>query len=324
MNDGNYKKISDETITHYRDTAQSMIDKMKAGGVRTIIIGSPGCVGDVAWGHATSTPREYNQTLAVLRDIDKEVAEKNHVLFADVFTPMTDVTAKARAKYGNTYQLSGPDGVHPSPNGHLVMAYAFLKAMGFNGDIGTITVDLSTNTASATPGHKILTDSIKNGSVEIESTRYPFCFAGKPESFDSTTGVIEFFPFNQDLNRLTLVVKNAPAEKMKITWGSTSKEFAAADLAAGINLAAEFLDNPFSQQFQKVHDAVTAQQAFETPFVRTFIANFPAYKDIFSDEDQQTLNHLADDGAKKDKDLFDTAAALVSPVHHTIRIEVVK
>ncbi len=44
------------------------------------------------------------------------------------------------------------------PNGHLVMAYAYLKGLGCDGNIGTITVDLDAKKAEATDGHKIVFD----------------------------------------------------------------------------------------------------------------------------------------------------------------------
>ena len=153
----------------------------------------------------------YNKTLGEERDIAKEVAAKEGVVFADVFDPMVDVMTKAKAKYGKKYHVAGGDGVHPGHNGHLVMAYAFLKALGVDGNIGTITVDLATGNADATDGHKVL--SAGQGTVEIESTRYPFCFYGdKLDDPNSTKGVLEFLPFNQELNRLTLVVKGVPAD----------------------------------------------------------------------------------------------------------------
>ena len=40
------------------------------------------------------------------------------------------------------YHVAGADGVHPAANGHLIIAYAFLKALGCDGNIGTIKVDL--------------------------------------------------------------------------------------------------------------------------------------------------------------------------------------
>src|SRR5206468_7534137 len=167
---------------------------------------------------------------------------------------MLDVMTKAKAKYGEDYAIAGAkDGVHPDANGHLVMAYAFLKALGCDGNIGTITIDLAGNRADATDGHKIV--SAKDGVVEIESTRYPFCVGGDPKDLNATAGIIEFFPFNQDLNRLMLVVTNPGAEKIKVTWGATSKEYPAAELAKGINLAADFPANPFGEPFKKVEES---------------------------------------------------------------------
>jgi lysophospholipase L1-like esterase len=319
MNDGGYGKLTDATAEHYRTNTQTIIDKMKAGGVRSIIIGSPGCVGDELKGKAAAA-QVYNETLGALRDIDKQLAEKNRVIFADVFSPMMEVKAKAKAKYGADFQTNGRDGVHPAENGHLVMAYAFLKAMGFDGNIGTFTVDLASNQATVTDGHKLADAAVKNGEISIDSDRYPFCFTGDPKQSNSTTGIIEFFPFNQDLNRLTLIVKNAPAEKMTVTWGKTSKDFSSADLAKGINLAAEFLDNPFSEQFAKVHEAVKAQQAFETPFIKSFVVNVPSFDQLFDDPDKALLEQVITNGEKKDHRLFDSAAGLVTPVHHTIKI----
>ena len=177
MNDGGYSKPSDTSAERYRKSTQEIIDKLKAGGVHTIILGSPGCVGDELAGKPANA-EVYNQTLKSFRDIDAQLAEKNGVIFADVFTPMMDVKTKAKEKLGADFKTNGNDGIHPGPSGHLVMAYAYLKAMGFKGDIGTITVDLGSNTATATQGHKIVDNKVTDGSVEIDSTRYPFCFTG--------------------------------------------------------------------------------------------------------------------------------------------------
>src|SRR5207253_882091 len=108
-------------------------------------------------------------------------------------------------------------------------------------------VNLADNKAEVTEGHKVL--GFKDGAVEVESSRYPFCFYGDGKSTNSTRSVIGFFPFNDELNRLTLVVKDAHGGAFKVTWASadgkeTSKQFSGDQLAKGVNLAAEFLDNP--------------------------------------------------------------------------------
>ena len=249
--------------------------------MRTIVIGSPGCV-DTDKFRGPKFSAVYNKTLGELRDIAREVAEANGVAFADVHTPMMEAMKKAKAKYGKEYHVGGGDGVHPDANGHLVMAYAFLKALGCDGDIGKITVDLGANKATAEHGHKVL--SCDGGKVEIESTRYPFCFSGDPKTTSATTGMIEFIPFNQDLNRFTLVVENAPADKCKVTWGKSSKEFSKDQLAKGINLAAEFIDNPFSEPFRKVDAAVREQQKYETGLVKSVVTKLPDFRKLVPEE----------------------------------------
>ncbi len=114
------------------------------------------------------------------------MAREQGVVFADVYDPMMTAMTKAKAKYGRNYHLAGRDGVHPDRNGHLVMAYAFLKALGCDGNIGTITVDLPSDKAEASEGHKIL--SCAKGQIEVESSKYPFCFYGDPAQTGSTRG----------------------------------------------------------------------------------------------------------------------------------------
>jgi hypothetical protein len=260
----------------------------------------------------------YNKTLSQLRDVASQVAQEDHVVYADVFDPMMAAMTKAKAKYGREYNLAGGDGVHPNRNGHLVMAYAFLKALGCNGQIGTITLDLGQNQAEATDGHKVL--SCAGGRVEIESAKYPFCFYGDPARPDATRGVIEFIPFNDELNRFQLVVRGIGADKAKVTWGNATKEFTAEKLAKGINLAAEFLDNPFSEPFRKVEEQISRQQEMETGLVKNLVHNLPEYKRMVPDE-QEAIDRIANGLVKQDQAAQAASTAAVAPVKHAIQVK---
>jgi lysophospholipase L1-like esterase len=317
MNDGGYSPMTPDKAQRYRDNQRQIVEKAKQAKVRAIVVGSPGCVDADTFHRKPADAEMYNKTLAAERDIAREVAQSEGVRFADVYDAMIDVMTKAKAKYGKSYHLAGGDGVHPDRNGHLVMAYAFLKALGCSGEIGRITVDLKANKAEATEGHKIV--SCRDGVVEIESSRYPFCFSGDPSKTSATSGVIEFLPFNQDLNRLTLVVKE-PSGRYKVTWGKTSKEFSAEQLSAGINLAAEFLDNPFSEPFQQVENVIRAQQNFETPLVKSLLTKFPEYKRLLP-EATENLELIAATGLRHDKELMSQSSSAVKPVTHRIQIE---
>jgi len=317
MNDGQYAPMNDNTGKYYRLNLTASINKLKAGGMRQMVIGSAGCVDTKAFKRIS--PVVYNQTLDDLRGIAQDLAQKNGLVFADLHTPMMDVMAKAQAAYGKDYVFIGGDGIHPGPAGHLVMAYAFLKALGCDGAIGTISVDLAGNQATGTPGQKVV--SFANGTVTLESTRYPFCFQGDPDKPANTTAsVLKFFPFNDDLNRYVLVVKGLKTAKAKVTWGKETKEYAAADLEKGVNLAADFLANPFSDQFAKVDAAVQAQQAVETTLAQQFLHNLDNLKAMIPEE-AAALDNIAAAGMKKDADLFAAAQTLVIPVQHTIKIE---
>jgi lysophospholipase L1-like esterase len=261
MNDGRYRAFDESIGKAYREPMERIVRAAKAHGA-TVVVGSPGVVDSKTWRGDAAV---YNDNLASLRDIARDIAKAEGMPFANVHDAMMDAMKKGKAALGDDYHVGGGDGVHPSANGQLVMAYAFLKGLGCDGRLGTITVDLA-GASSAEGGHKVL--SSEGGKVEIESTRYPFCFWGDEKAPDSTRSVLPFIPFNQDLNRLTLVVKGAGGKGAKVTWGGATKSFTAAQLAEGVNLAAEFLDNPFCEPFGKVDKAVAAKQNFETFMIK--------------------------------------------------------
>ena len=322
MNDGGYGPFVEDRGKLYRDTHKTIIQEARKAGVRLIVIGSPGCVDSYAFRNDPNAAQVYNTTLGKLRDIAREVAAEEKVAFADVHAAMMDVMAAAKAKYGPAYHLAGADGVHPWQNGQLVMAYAFLKALGCDGDVGTISLDLAAGKAEATPGHQVL--SCANGAVEVESTRYPFCFFGDPASPSATRGVLEFLPFNDDLNRFRLVVKGADAAaRYQVTWGEAGKEFSGADLARGINLAAEFLDNPFCAPFQKAEQTIRQQQDYETPLTKVLLHSLPQYREV-APEESAALDRVAAAAIARDQALAEASSAAVVPVRHLLKVEVIR
>jgi lysophospholipase L1-like esterase len=265
MNDHRYGAYRPDIGETYRKAQTAIVRSFKEHGTR-VVLGSPGCVSKKA--------EALNLNLCELRNIDIDIASQEQVSFADVFWPMFTAGRAAQLRYATNYAIAGGDGVHPGGAGHLVMAYAFLHALGLNGDIGTYTVDLSSGKATASAGHKIA--SSRKGEVEIKSTRYPFCAPGAPNEDKSIRSGMTLVPFNKELNRLTLVAKNGSAQKYKVTWSAvtpsgatnqaqvSSKSYSADQLAAGVNLAEDFAINPFSTAFETVDAAVGKKQAYET------------------------------------------------------------
>jgi hypothetical protein len=261
----------------------------------------------------------YNDNLAQLRDIDKRLAEEHKQPFANVHDAMYETMKKAQEALGDKYPVCGGDGFHPGPNGQLVMAYAFLKGLGLDGHIGEITIDLA-GESSASGGHKLL--SGKEGKAEVESTRWPFCFDGDGKSPGSTRSIIPFVPFNQDLNRLTLKVTNLSAPKAKVAWGQTTKEFTKEQLAAGINLAAEFDETPFDRPFAELVSAVGAKQSFETYMIKSIVTQFRNYPaELKADSELQSALKTVSARLHARQSALDAAAReKLIPVKHTLTV----
>ena len=321
MNDGHYVALNDDTKNAYRTAQIAIVEAFKKKGVRVIVLGSSKCVDFTFFPSGLVTPEGYNATLGAFASIDQEIAAKEGVVYADVFGTTLEVMKKAKAQFGTNYVFAGPDGIHPFPNGHLVMAYTFLKALGYDGKIGTITVDYGTSQASGSPGQEIV--SCRAGVVDVKSTRYPFCFSGTPDSRDpnTTAAIATVFPFNDDLNRYLLVVKGIHTAKAKVTWGRVSKEYTAANLARGVNLAADFLVNPFVEQFNKVNLAVQLQETQETVLFQTFMHSKTEWLKTYAPQSGAALDQLIATGMAQHDLLYQQAADLVIPIEHTIKIE---
>ncbi len=311
MNDHRYQPYQEQYGREYHDTSRAVIRLFQQHGVR-VIQGSPGTVGKMpAWvKQAQGTVEDLNHSLAEFRNIGVRLAAEEHVAFADVFCPMLVGGFEAKQRCGPDYMLSGKDGVHPGWAGHLVMAYAFLKAMGLDGRIGTITLDMAAGRATASEGHKVL--AAQADRVEVESSRYPFCATGPAHEDSSLRSGMTLVPFNSELNRLVLVVRNVPSARCTVTWGEASRTYTAQELAQGINLAADFETNPFSAAFQRVDEAVAKKQAYETRQV----------KDLFhGPEGRADLDMTAALTEKARAPLADAIRAAFVPVRHTITVK---
>lgn len=313
MNDGRYVPYDPSIGANYEKWMRLVLEGLKKVGVTNIVAGSPGAV-DTRWFVKTSsTADQYNDSLAHLRDIDKKLAAEYHTAFANVHDEMIDAMAAAKAKLGADYDVGGRDGVHPGPNGQLLMAAAFLKGLGLDGHIGDITVDMK-GASTGSDGHSV---KGSNGLAEIESIKWPFFL--EPEMRKITA----FCKFNEELNRYTLRVKNLSTAKAKITWGAVSKEFTSEQLASGINLATEFDKSPLDNSFIQLVIAVNAKQAYETPMIKGMITNFRNFANDAKNDPEfaAALNTLKQKMISKQEKLDAEARAKLVPVKHTIKVE---
>ena len=150
-----------------------------------------------------------------------------------------------------------------------------------------------------------------DGVLTIKSRRYPFCATGSVDSPDSLRSGMALVPFNQDLNRLMLVVKGGKATNYLVTWGPGTNTYSAQQLEAGVNLAADFEVNPFSDAFKAVDEAVARKQAFETKQI----------KDLFHGEQGKADMESTVTETEWDREpLVAAIQAAFVPVTHTLTI----
>jgi lysophospholipase L1-like esterase len=314
MNDARYRPFDVTNGQWYEDHYRAIVQKFKNADAR-VVLGSPGCAGKTAsWVESrVGTLNDQTLNLCALRDIAIEVAQSENVAFADVFWPMYQAQVFAPGQHGATaekpYEVAGNDGIHPGWAGHVVMAYAFLRAMGLDGKIADLSIDMDANTATASDGHSIKPRG--NGKFEVTSTRYPFCASGDINSDDSVRSGMTLVPFNDDLNQFRLTATGLADGKYRVEWGDQSKEFSAGELTSGINLAEEFPQNPFTQAFDRVDQAVAAKQAYETKQIKQVFHGQQGRADF--------EKAVAETEAQR-KPLADAIDAAMVPVTHVITI----
>lgn len=314
MNDARYRPFDLTNGRWYRDHYTAIVRKLKEKDIR-VVVGSPGCSGKVAsWVKGKQgTLEEHNLNLCTLRDIALEVADREDAAFADIFWPMYQqqiLAPKRFQKSAEEYAVAGKDGIHPGWAGQAIMAYAFLNAMGLDGDLGSITIDWAASKASTTGSHELL--SFQAGAARIKSKQYPYCASGALDDDNSLRSGFSLVPFHEKLNRLTLRVQGIPTANVNVTWGDKTKQVSSQELTKGVNLAELFPETPFDQAFAKLDAAVFAKQNFETHQVK---------KIFHGEEGKADFEKAVRNTEAERKPLAEAIQSALVPVEHELKIE---
>jgi hypothetical protein len=322
MNDTQYSPYTAEKGAHFDKTMRAVLALLADKGIKQRIVAGPGAVDDH---FLAEKPEEFfrgansggltpaaaqNATLRHFRDFGRAAAVDTGSAFADIHNRMLDSYARASKVLGPKYGLGVDGSVHPSANGHFLMAYEILRALTCNGDIGTIEVDMK-GEARASAGHSVV--SFSNGAVVLDSSRYPFCYNYDPfvsQDPNSVASIVPYVPFSQNLNRLILKVSNLGAARADVTWGGQTRSFTRDQLARGVNLTEHFSTTPFDTTFARVMAGVLDKQEFENYMIK-LTGNYNANDNGGNIDENMLAVQVQKDAAVK---------ALVVPVRHTIAI----
>ena len=240
-----------DPAAHEKDVS-ALIDGLKKAGVRTIVIGSLPCGDDL-------NGNKNNEALAAL---DKSLAAKEGVVYADVFGETKAAIEKGRTLFGDNYHSQA--GMNDALS--LAIASAYFKALHCDGNIGALHVDYAAQKAEGSDGQKIV--SFQNNELKIESSRGTFWFPGHGVGGQDPPPwpALKCLTFPDELNSYMLTVKNVPTPQIKVYWGGdTNIDFSADELAKGVNLQALIpgFGNPFAGYFQRFDGGSRGQQEQE-------------------------------------------------------------
>ena len=145
-----------------------------------------------------------------------------------------DSISKARQKSDPNFSLIGSDRVHPSYDGHFVMAYAFLKALNVSSYISKTEIDVIRK--------KVLdTDNCTLSDLDISKNQLSFKLLEKslPFPVSAYSHDTSLVPFTKMFNQEVLKIKGlSPDKKYKLSIDTVFvAELTGKQLLRGINLA---------------------------------------------------------------------------------------
>ena len=206
-----------------------------------------------------NTPfKTKNETIKRLVEYQKESAAKNNWEFTDLNAPMTAINQQYQQK-DPTFTLCGSDRIHPDNDGHMVMAYLFLKAQGFVGK-EVADMEINANKKQAVKSENCTVSNIKKNGKDLsfdylaEALPYPLdTIARGWGQKKSQAEVLKVVPFMEEMNRETLKVTGLKGNYELLIDDEEIGTWSGDELAKGINLAAESKTPQYQQALTVMH-----------------------------------------------------------------------
>lgn len=264
MNDSGYfeyngdqpEKFADEKVKESHDAYMQMEARFKnLENTRIVLMGSTP-YDETAVIEGNTPFKNKNKAMLRIVDFQRESAKDNGWEFFDFNQPMTALNEQFQ-KNNPTFTLCGNDRIHPDNDGHMVMAYLFLKAQGFTGKkVADINVDASKMSIISSSNCQIT--NLKKTSTGIT---FDYLANSLPYAMDtiargwgqkkSQAEAVKSVPFIDEMNKEMLTVKGLKGNFKLMIDGENIGTWSTKDFAAGINLAT-LTNTPQYQQALKV------------------------------------------------------------------------
>jgi len=267
MNDSGY-------FEWYRPDGQAFMDKRIEGSFKyygmledklktrpdikkIIILGSP--YDETTKSNPKNLYPKKSIAFAKIIDFQAAAAKKNGWDVVDFFHPMLAIDQREQAK-DSLFSLTPNDRVHPDNDGHLVMAYLFLKAQGLeNKPVADISLDASNKRVL-----KAANCQVSGIAVNADSLAFNYLANSLPYPVDTIprgwgnrkkqAEALKLVPFTDDFNREILTVQRLKSGNYNLLIdGELMGNWSNKQFADGINMA-EITATPQYQQAIQIRE----------------------------------------------------------------------
>ncbi len=186
-----------------------------------------------------------NAAMLRIVELQQKAAASHQWDFVDFNRPMTAINL-AHQQQDSLFTLQGQDRIHPYNDGHMVMAYLFLKAQGLSGvKVAEIGIDAKSEKTIKQENCRLSNIQAKKGiiSFNYQAFSLPYPVDTEPrgggKQLRSQADGLKWVPFTDEFNQERLSIKNLPSKqqyRVKIdsvligTWTGQN-------LNEGVNLA---------------------------------------------------------------------------------------
>ncbi len=198
-----------------------------------------------------------NEAMQKVVDFQRKAAQENGWGLVDFSRPMMDINQREQAK-DSTFSICGDGRIHPDNDGHMVMAYLFLKAQGMaNKKVAEVSIDAKKQKLETAENCEV-------SQLESDGNMLAFNYLAKalPYPLDtisrgwgnrkSQADALKVIPFMKEFDQELLKVSGLQQGyyQLKID-GQLISTFSSDDLQNGINLA-KFPNTPQYRQASSI------------------------------------------------------------------------
>lgn len=200
-----------------------------------------------------------NDVMQRIIAFQRKSAEEHNWDFLDLNTPMTTINRRFQQS-DPTFTICGLDRIHPENDGHMVMAYLFLKEQGLNGDVvADFAVNASNKSVIRSTNCEISNIRGNKGTLSFDYLAYalPYPLDTIPRGWNITktqADAIKYVPFMEEMNREVIKVSDLEKGDYKMFIdGEEIGTWSSAELFKGVNLAAETKTPQYHQALSIMH-----------------------------------------------------------------------